>query len=690
MTLRAYSPRLLIRRLDLRTLRVAWIGLAVSAIGCAAGLQTPAASAGADVQLDARLLQMADERRVDTAVIDAVLQRGTAPQRARAALAIGQTKARVRYDALRRLLVDADTLVAANAAYALGLAKDSESVIGLTRAVSGAPDAVAREAAWSLGEIGEPARTALAVALGDGISQPLVNSTAAQRRGTVRAALLLATAKLRPVPFPVLRPWFGDTDIETVRAAAYAIGRTRVAAGVRALLSVRASKDEDTRAYVARGLSRQAAGDSLSALARAALDSLRTDVSAHVRVNALQSFATFGVAAQRAIDVAFDDPDGNVRVTAAEGAATAFAQDSLLWARAWTRDSTFRVRQLLLTGARTAGSTALSAMETSWASSRDWRQRLTAFEARTAVPKDDRVALIRHALDDADPRVRAGAFAAIPASASDSLARVLVSPGLADADIQVRAAALGVLARRARAEDLESGLAAFARAATDADGDARTAALRVVANAWTRDSARVSAETRRALATFARAATPAERRLVARVTPMLSWATHADAGTTRPLAEYEQVVRRWMVPGARQPRAIIRTDRGDITIELLGRDAPLIVEAFVRLATSGFYRNTTFHRVVPNFVVQDGDPRGDGNGGPGFSLRESASRQRHERGAVGLATSGPDTGGSQYYLCLSAQPHLDGAYTVFGRVIDGMAVMDRLVQSDRMLRIEIR
>jgi cyclophilin family peptidyl-prolyl cis-trans isomerase len=114
------------------------------------------------------------------------------------------------------------------------------------------------------------------------------------------------------------------------------------------------------------------------------------------------------------------------------------------------------------------------------------------------------------------------------------------------------------------------------------------------------------------------------------------------------------------------------------------------VESFIRLASTGLYRNTVFHRVVPNFVVQDGDPRGDGNGGPGYTLRESYSRRRHERGAVGLATSGPDTGGSQYYLCHSPQPHLDGGYTVFGRVIDGWNVMDHIVQGDRMLKIEIK
>jgi peptidyl-prolyl cis-trans isomerase B (cyclophilin B) len=166
--------------------------------------------------------------------------------------------------------------------------------------------------------------------------------------------------------------------------------------------------------------------------------------------------------------------------------------------------------------------------------------------------------------------------------------------------------------------------------------------------------------------------------------------TTTDSVVPRSLAAYERVVRELGGATSRQPVAVIETDYGVVTLQLFGREAPLIVEAFVRLATEGFYQNTVFHRVVPNFVVQDGDPRGDGSGGPGFSLRESFSRQRHERGCLGLATSGPDTGGSQYYLCHASQPHLDGAYTVFGRVLSGFDVMDRIVQGDRMLRIRIQ
>jgi cyclophilin family peptidyl-prolyl cis-trans isomerase/HEAT repeat protein len=635
--------------------------------------------------LDARLLQMVDLRRGDTTVVDAVLADVSGARRARAALAIGQVKLRARYPELRRLLTDSDTAVAANAAYALGVAHDTASVTALARAVAGAPESVAREAAWALGEIGEPARAVLTVALGDGEAQPLNRSTAAQREPSVRAALLRSTVKLRVVPIGALRPWLADTASETVRAAAYVIGRQRLPGGVRALLAVRAHRDEETRQHVARGLARSAAGDSLAAASREALVALLADASPRVRANAARSLGSYGPSAMRDIERALADVDANVRVAASELAQSVFARDTAAWRRAWMRDTTFRVRQQLMQAARAAEVSTLASGETEWSTHPDWRRRLAALEVRASANRSDRWALASAFARDPDSRVRASALALIPPTASDSAARSLVEGAHVDASM-----ALQVLVPRARAADLELALSAHERARRDAEADARLAALRLVAAAWGRDSARVDDAMRARLRAFNAPSSPEERRAVMSVSPMAAWATTVTASVPRPLAEYERVARRWLTAGARQPRAVIRTDHGDITIELFGAEAPLVVEAFLQLAYSGFYRNTTFHRVVPNFVAQDGDPRGDGSGGPGFALRDSPSRRRHERGSLGLATSGPDTGGSQYYLCHSSQPHLDGAYTVFGRVVDGFDVLDRIVQGDRMLRIDIR
>ncbi|HWS53537.1 MAG TPA: peptidylprolyl isomerase, partial [Pyrinomonadaceae bacterium] len=129
-------------------------------------------------------------------------------------------------------------------------------------------------------------------------------------------------------------------------------------------------------------------------------------------------------------------------------------------------------------------------------------------------------------------------------------------------------------------------------------------------------------------------------------------------------------------------RAVVRTDKGAFTVELLADDAPLTVDNFVQLARRNYFNNVSFHRVVPNFVVQGGDPRGDGNGGPGYQIRCEINTVPYDRGAVGMALSGKDTGGSQWFVTHSPQPHLDGGYTVFGRVVEGLDVVDRIARGD--------
>ena len=129
-------------------------------------------------------------------------------------------------------------------------------------------------------------------------------------------------------------------------------------------------------------------------------------------------------------------------------------------------------------------------------------------------------------------------------------------------------------------------------------------------------------------------------------------------------------------------RALLKTSRGEIELELFGDDATQTAATFIQLARSGFYKGLTFHRVVPNFVAQGGCPRGDGWGDPGYTIRSEINRNKYERGAVGIADSGKDTGGSQFFITHSAQPHLDGRYTIFGRVTKGGDVVDKLDQGD--------
>jgi cyclophilin family peptidyl-prolyl cis-trans isomerase/HEAT repeat protein len=133
---------------------------------------------------------------------------------------------------------------------------------------------------------------------------------------------------------------------------------------------------------------------------------------------------------------------------------------------------------------------------------------------------------------------------------------------------------------------------------------------------------------------------------------------------------------------ARKTTATVTTTKGSFTIELLPADAALNVDNFIQLARKGFFNGQRIPRVVPNFVVQAGDPRGDQNGGPGYQIRCEINEVPYERAAVGMALSGKDTGGSQWFVTHSPQPHLDGGYTVFGRVISGMNVVDLIARGD--------
>ncbi len=132
----------------------------------------------------------------------------------------------------------------------------------------------------------------------------------------------------------------------------------------------------------------------------------------------------------------------------------------------------------------------------------------------------------------------------------------------------------------------------------------------------------------------------------------------------------------------KHPLATIKTAQGVVTMEMLPEEAPFTCINFASLIKRGFFNGLTFHRVVPNFVIQGGDPRGDGWGGPGYSIRSEFGYEHYDRGAVGVASSGKDTEGSQFFVTHSNQPHLDGRYTIFARVIGGMDVVDRIQVGD--------
>lgn len=140
-------------------------------------------------------------------------------------------------------------------------------------------------------------------------------------------------------------------------------------------------------------------------------------------------------------------------------------------------------------------------------------------------------------------------------------------------------------------------------------------------------------------------------------------------------------------------KAVIKTEKGDMTVEFYEKDAPKTVENFTTLAKKGFYDGLTFHRVIPDFVIQGGCPDGTGMGGPGYKINceLDGENQYHDRGVLSMAHAGRNTGGSQFFICHSRNntAHLDRNHTCFGKVVEGLDVIDDIRQGDKILKIEV-
>jgi peptidyl-prolyl cis-trans isomerase B (cyclophilin B) len=136
-------------------------------------------------------------------------------------------------------------------------------------------------------------------------------------------------------------------------------------------------------------------------------------------------------------------------------------------------------------------------------------------------------------------------------------------------------------------------------------------------------------------------------------------------------------------------KAMIETNKGNIVLELFENDAPNTVVNFVKLINKGYYNGLKFHRVIPDFMVQGDCPVGNGTGGPGYTIKCEINPKKHLTGTLSMAHAGKDTGGSQFFITHSPQPHLDGVHTVFGQVIEGMDVVNAIRQGDMMKQVKV-
>ena len=639
----------------------------------------------------ARVLAAADARAFDAALLRNALGHARPAVRRQAALAAGRIGDPAAVDLLVAALRDSDRTVQAAAAFALGLLKDPRAVeplAALVRAVApaqqGAPEVEAVTALAKIG--GDQAARALGDLLGSG-SRPGIAPPPA-----VSAALLEAWRLGAQAPIAALLGYAEDADADARWHAAYALGRLR--AGVPMLLAALRDREPFVRATALRGLTRAAADSARLEPGRVAgaVRLLLGDGDPAVRINALRALASFrdSTLAAGAAPLA-TDPDVNVAVQAETTLGALGGSGAVRALAAGLRSAVFALRRQAVIGLAQADSVAGVGAAAALASDPDWRWRSVACEAFGAAR--DR-ARLEGALADPDGRVVAEALQALGRVVADSDAALLARARelLGHADPAVRSVAADLLARRPDVADVDRLVTAYQRAAGDPFDDARlsaVAALGAVARAGAEGRLRVAA---RFVAAVPRPDDYLVRRVAADRLPDAAeaWGPVVPIATGKTDADYRDAVRRVLLPaleGRAPPRVTLETDRGSLVVELLPAEAPLTVAAFLALVERRYFDGARWHRVVPNFVAQDGDPRGDGWGGPGFVLRDEVNPTRYETGTMGMALSGPDTGGSQFFITHSAQPHLDGTYTVFGRVVAGLNVLAGVAQGDRIRSI---
>ncbi len=610
--------------------------------------------------------------------------------RRRAALAVGRVGLADGVPPLVALLADADPEVRQMAAFALGLIADKAARDPLVTALADPAAIVKGSAAEALGLIGDPSAAApvarmatellssgaLAELPSDELDVARDTPAAAFRLGVyaltrLKAYDALAGVVLEQSGQPRVRWW----------PVAFALQRLEDPRSLPALLALLKESSPYTRAFAARGL-----GAMKEPAASAALLPLIADPNRSVAIDAVRSLARIGDRAAAApllklvqtskteahlrleavtalglihgdgvydtlIDV-LGDPSPPIRAAAIKSLAQFDPEGFVTVLSGLDPDANWTVRAALATALGTLAPEAGLPRLRGMLSDQDQKVIPAVLASLAKLRPADASTIFIEQLKSGDPVVRAAAAHAIaelkpaagPAALTDAYQRSLDDPTYV-----ARAAVLAALTSYGR----EAAMPLLTDALADKD--------------W---ALRVRAAT---LLTELDPATDAKMRI-------------RPAPLTRPAEWYAR-------PGLTDPpvstHLYIDTDRGTIQIELAVLDAPATVDTLVGLARRGFFDGLPIHRVVPDFVIQGGDPRGDGEGGPGFTIRDEINQRPYLRGTVGMALDWADTGGSQFFITHSPQPHLDGRYTVFGRVISGMDVVDRIEQWDVIRRVRV-
>jgi cyclophilin family peptidyl-prolyl cis-trans isomerase/HEAT repeat protein len=691
-------------------------GLAASAACASAPPKKPVSSASSENQKMAWILQMEDQRVLRVPApppaqplpanarkkpiapvappdLLKLLVDPEARIRRRAALAVGRVGLPEGVEPLEAMLKDTDPDVRQMAAFALGLLADKRAEPALTAALQDEEPRVRGRAAEALGLIGDAAAAnavgqmaaayvkqgAVASLAPDDEQFPATPAADAVRLGLFALVRLkawdpLASAVLDASGRAVSRWW----------PIAWSLQRINDKRALTALQQLAEGQGIYTTAFAARGLGAIPDRSSVPVLLRL-LTSAKGQVP--VTVSVVRALAQIGGAEASAAVLRTLNADGidpNVALEAVEALGTLRDRNALPYIQNLMTDKWPTMRAAATRAAAHIDPEGFLITLSGMDIDSNWVVRAALADVLATLPPEMAAGRLQQMLKDPDRRVYPSVLSALVKLKAPGVDQMALS-ALKDPDFGVRAAAAEAVGELKPAGGAAALREAYRAGEGDANYTARAAALTALAKYGTPEAA---STLRAAFADKDWAVRMHAADLIRSQDPSAA----ADAQTairpvpSAPIAAYNSPD---LIGPPYSPHVYIETSKGTIEIELAVLDAPQTTQNFMALARKGFFNGLQIHRVVPDFVVQDGDPRGDGSGGPGYTIRDELNDRPYLRGTVGMALDWRDTGGSQFFITHSPQPHLDAKYTVFGHVVKGMDVVDRLQQLDTIQRVTV-
>ena len=631
----------------------------------------------------AAIARMEDSAKIDPLLVESLLSDAEPLIRVRCAEALGRIGDPGGVPYLVKLVDDDNLHVAETAVYSLGLIGDASVLEPLKRCLAEKPAGIKERALEALGKTGKKEAAPL-------VAPSMRNFSAALR---AQAALALAfTADSASAS--ECEASLHDPDPHVAACALYAMGRLGYRNGREQIAALLAHEKPEVRFRAAEALGRLKAEDAVPLIATLTKDSDRM-----VAIKAAETLGRIGSkkGAPPLVEL-LTSPDAYLRTVALNGLAAIGEKKHFESIKPLLDDTSPMVRRAALgaataTGGREARELLLTVLERGTA-----HEKMTALEQLgTLSTSEDLLLIVRTLVSSSELLEREGAAAGLgnwkrpaelgaPCGFEDSRGTKLTPiEALFEAangsDWVIASIAIESLGKLAPADIVPDLMHIFDAHQARLDGDRKLAVIEAIRSKASKiDPNDIEKYGLRAFLAEA-SADPDPRVASAAAGAAGAFGTAIKAA---PAGAWDRGMYPWGAPALPlgEKKIIVSTSRGDIEIRLFGDDAPNAVESILSLAEKGFYNGLTFHRIVPGFVIQGGCPRGDGWGDGGYLLRNETTMYRYERGTVGMADSGKDTAGSQFFITHTPQPHLNGRYTIVGKVTRGMEVVDAIEEGD--------